>query len=67
MNKKLTPREIEICTALLRGETSKELALRLCLGKETIKTHIRNLLRKMNYRCVWEMRLGHAHGEFTEE
>jgi DNA-binding NarL/FixJ family response regulator len=57
---KLTPRETEIQTALLAGETSKEIAVRLWISRETVKTHVRRLLEKLGYHSIWEMRFGEA-------
>lgn len=63
----LTPREGEIALALLAGETSKEIAARLWLSRETVKTHVRHLLAKAGYRSIWEMRLGEALKERDKE
>lgn len=56
----LTPREAEIRDALLRGEKSKEIASRLWLGHETVRTHIKHIREKLGYPSVWEMRVADA-------
>jgi LuxR family maltose regulon positive regulatory protein len=43
----LTSREIEIVTALNIGETNKTIARQLGLTPETIKWHLKNLMRKL--------------------
>lgn len=60
MTAHLTPRETEIHDALSAGETPKEIAVRLWLSRETVKTHIRRLLAKSGYHSVWEMRFSEA-------
>jgi DNA-binding NarL/FixJ family response regulator len=60
MSNNLTPRETEIQTALLNGETCKEIAARLWISRETVKTHVRRLLEKQHYHSIWEMRFGEA-------
>jgi len=60
INRELTARETEIATALLAGESAKEIAARLWLSHETVKTHIRHILAKMGYPSVWQMRLSEA-------
>ena len=60
MNAELTPREEEIALALLAGETPKQIAARLWIGRETVKTHTRHLLAKAGYSSIAEMRLGEA-------
>jgi DNA-binding NarL/FixJ family response regulator len=44
----LTPREIEICQLIGAGMSNKEIARRLHVGLATIKTHVHNLLGKLN-------------------
>ena len=45
---KLTRREIEMLKFLRRCMTNSEIAKELCISEETVKTHIHNLLRKLN-------------------
>ena len=44
---RLTPREREVLVALGEGLSDKEIAQRLSLSKDTVHTHMVNLLRKM--------------------
>jgi DNA-binding NarL/FixJ family response regulator len=43
----LTPRELEILRLISEGLFNKEIAKRLTLSEETVKTHIRHLLPKL--------------------
>jgi len=43
---KLTPRETEIISLLLRGMTNKEIAARLYISENTLKTHLKNIYPK---------------------
>lgn len=42
----LTPREQEIVQIMAMGKTNKEISKILCIGLETVKSHIRNLFAK---------------------
>jgi DNA-binding CsgD family transcriptional regulator len=44
---KLTKRETEILRCLRNSKTSREIAAELFLSEETVKKHIRNLMKKM--------------------
>ena len=46
----LTGRERQILSLLAQGCSGKELAPRLGLSEETIRTHIRNAMRKLDAR-----------------
>jgi len=43
----LTPREAEILRLVASGNANKEIAARLSLTEETVKSHIRNILGKL--------------------
>lgn len=43
----LTPRESEVLELLQRGRTNAQIANELSLGIETVRTHVRNILRKL--------------------
>jgi DNA-binding NarL/FixJ family response regulator len=43
-----TERECEVLREVARGLTSREIARDLVLGESTVKTHIQNLMRKLN-------------------
>lgn len=44
----LSTREAEILRLIGEGKTSQEIADALCIGKSTVDTHRKNILRKMN-------------------
>lgn len=48
--KKISPRESEILGMLAKGLTGEEIARRLVLSPETVRTHIRNAMEKLNAR-----------------
>ncbi len=43
----LTPREAEVLELLQRGRSNAQVAHELSLGIETVRTHVRNILRKL--------------------
>ncbi|HKH88686.1 MAG TPA: response regulator transcription factor [Acidimicrobiales bacterium] len=44
----LSQRESEVLELIVRGASNKEIASRLVLGEETVKTHVRAILRKLD-------------------
>jgi two-component system, NarL family, response regulator LiaR len=44
----LSPRELEVLAALARGRSNKEIAAKLHIGEETVKTHVSNVLSKLH-------------------
>jgi len=52
--KKLSRRESEILSLLARGLTGEEIAKRLVLSPETVRTHIRNAMEKLDARTRTE-------------
>ena len=43
----LTPREVDVLRRVAQGNTNKEIAAQLSLTEETVKSHIRNILAKL--------------------
>ncbi|MDT8415760.1 MAG: response regulator transcription factor [Flavobacteriaceae bacterium] len=43
----LSDREIEILKCIARGKTNSEIADELCIGRSTVETHRKNMLRKL--------------------
>jgi two-component system, NarL family, response regulator LiaR len=45
---KLTERETEVLRLIARGLSNKEIARELIIGEKTVKTHVSNILSKLN-------------------
>jgi DNA-binding NarL/FixJ family response regulator len=59
----LTQREIDILRALAEGLSNAEIAARVWLSPETVKTHVKSILGKLGVRdrtqaVVWAYRTG---------
>lgn len=46
----LTERELDVLREVARGSSNKQIATNLHISEETVKVHIRNILRKLNIR-----------------
>ena len=46
----LTPRELEILELIATGLSNQQIADRLVLSNETVKTHVSHVLRKLQLR-----------------
>jgi DNA-binding NarL/FixJ family response regulator len=44
----LSPREVDVLRLVAGGNANKEIASRMSLSEETVKSHIRNILGKLN-------------------
>ena len=44
----LTPRELEVLTLIARGYANKRIALELGVAEKTVKTHVSNILAKLD-------------------
>lgn len=51
----LTPREKEIVRVMAAGKTNKEISETLCIGLETVKTHVRNIFAKTGVNSRLEL------------
>ncbi len=51
----LTTREDEVFKLRVEGHTEKEIAEKLCIGFETVKTHLKRIHRKFNVRSKAEL------------
>jgi DNA-binding NarL/FixJ family response regulator len=43
----LSPREIEVLTCVTEGLTNSEIALKLLVSVETVKTHLKRIMEKL--------------------
>jgi len=48
VSKELTPREIEVLRLIAEGMNNAELAQALFISEKTTKTHVHNILSKLN-------------------
>jgi DNA-binding NarL/FixJ family response regulator len=53
----LTPREADVLEHLQHGRSNAEIANALCVGVETVRTHRRNIYRKLGVRTRRELAL----------
>ncbi len=51
----LTKRQIEILKLVARGKTNQEIADQLFIGKTTVETHRKNMIRKLNLKGSGEL------------
>lgn len=52
----LSDREKQVAALICLGYTNREIARRLVISSETVKSHVRNLLRKFGLRSKLELR-----------
>jgi DNA-binding CsgD family transcriptional regulator/pimeloyl-ACP methyl ester carboxylesterase len=61
----LSPRELEVLTAIARGDSNAEIAVRLGISVNTVERHVTNVYRKIDARgradaTAWALRRGLA-------
>jgi DNA-binding CsgD family transcriptional regulator len=61
----LSPRERDICALACLGFTNRQMAVRLGISSETVKTHIRSVLIKLDLHSKTELRLVFAAWDFS--
>jgi DNA-binding CsgD family transcriptional regulator len=61
----LSPREQQACALACLGYTNRQIAARLGVAEETIKTHLRNALLKFDLHGKVELRLALAEWDFS--
>ena len=52
----LTPRQQEVAALVCLGYTNQQIAARLSISPETVKTHVSNILGKFNVHTRFELR-----------
>ena len=52
MKSRITPREKEVLLLLAQDRTSKELAFKLFISLETVRSHRKNLIRKLGVKTT---------------
>ncbi|MCX6038645.1 MAG: helix-turn-helix transcriptional regulator [Chloroflexi bacterium] len=62
----LSPREQEVTALTCRGFTNRQMAARLGISAETIKTHLGNTLRKFRMRGKMELQTALRAWDFSE-
>ena len=60
----LTARELEVVWCIREGYSNDEIASALKISLATTKTHVHNILVKMNLRSRWELKEMLIHMEF---
>jgi DNA-binding NarL/FixJ family response regulator len=61
----LSPREQQVTALVCLGYTNLQIASRLVLSQETVKSHVRNVLSKFNLRGKDELRRALADWDFS--
>lgn len=62
----LTPREQEVAALICLGYTNDEIAGRLVITPNTVKSHVRNLLQKFDVNGKLELKGLLSHWDFSE-
>ena len=61
----LSPREQEVAAHVCLGDTNKQIAQKLSISPETVKSHVRNVLIKFNLGSRSELRLSLHEWDFS--
>jgi DNA-binding NarL/FixJ family response regulator len=61
----LSPREREVAALVSLGYTNKEIAARLVVSTETVKTHTQRILQKYRLKSKSDLRLALAQWDFS--
>ena len=61
----LTPREQDVAALTCWGYTNRQIAARLGVSPETVKTHLRNALTKFNLHAKAELRMALEEWDFS--
>jgi DNA-binding NarL/FixJ family response regulator len=48
LDARLTPRELDVLQLIATSATNKDIAAQLHVSEETVRTHVKNILRKLN-------------------
>jgi DNA-binding NarL/FixJ family response regulator len=64
--KDLSPREREVAALVTLGYTNREMAARLVVSPETIKTHTQRIMSKFQVKCKYDLRIALAEWDFRE-
>jgi len=62
----LTPREQQVLALVCLGYTNRQIAARLGLSAETVKTHVKYVLRKLAIHSKTDLRLLFSSWDFSE-
>lgn len=63
---RLSPRELEILNILATGRSYKDIAATLFISVETVRTHIRNIYRKLHVHSWTEINMAHLYSSSNE-
>jgi len=61
----LSPREQQVVALVCLGYTNEQIAHRLSISRETVKTHVRNVLWKLDLKSKTELREALADWDFS--
>jgi len=63
----LSPRQIDVLRLLSRGESNKTIARALQMGENTVKTHLKQIMKRLNVRNRTEAALAAARLGLVDE